>query len=227
MRELLLELCLTLPARLSTLLPYLHLLMQPVLHALRSCAELVTLALRTLEFWIDHLHPEFVQPLMAPLMRELMIALCKQLRPSPYPFGPTALRILGKLGGRNRSSSTSGRRGRRRRPSATTAAASPSAGARPGASGASPPSAGALDGAVGERSLPSSADADREVAQGLAQRTYACCACRVRRAVAGGAEAEADGGRRRAARPPSSEVLVAAAEGAPLKSAELGRTARC
>ena len=101
-RELLLELCLTLPARLSTLLPYLHLLMHPVLHALRSTAELVTLALRTLEFWIDHLHPEFVQPLMAPLMRELMIALCKQLKPAPHPFGPTALRILGKLGGRNR-----------------------------------------------------------------------------------------------------------------------------
>ena len=34
--HLLLELCLTLPARLSSLLPYLHMLMRPVLHALKA-----------------------------------------------------------------------------------------------------------------------------------------------------------------------------------------------
>ena len=50
-KELLLELCLTLPARLSALLPHLHMLMQPVLHALRSSPEQVSLALRTVEFW--------------------------------------------------------------------------------------------------------------------------------------------------------------------------------
>jgi len=101
-KELLLELCLTLPARLSSLLPYLHLLMRPVLHALKCGAELVTLALRTLEFWIDHLHPDFLQPLMSPVIKHIILALTKHLKPSPHPFGPTALRILGKLGGRNR-----------------------------------------------------------------------------------------------------------------------------
>jgi transformation/transcription domain-associated protein len=40
-RELLLELCLTLPARLSALLPYLHLLVRPLLFSLRSGNELV------------------------------------------------------------------------------------------------------------------------------------------------------------------------------------------
>ena len=101
-KELLLELCLTLPARLSSLLPYLHMLMRPVLHALRASQELVSLALRTLEFWIDHLHPGFLAPLLSPVMRSLLLALTKQLLPHPYPFGPTAVRILGKLGGRNR-----------------------------------------------------------------------------------------------------------------------------
>ena len=101
-RELLLELCLTLPARLSSLLPYLHMLMRPVLHALRASPELVSLALRTLEFWIDHLHPGFLAPLLSPVMRSLLLALTKQLQPAPYPFGAVALRILGKLGGRNR-----------------------------------------------------------------------------------------------------------------------------
>ncbi|KAL1520613.1 hypothetical protein AB1Y20_022187 [Prymnesium parvum] len=48
-KELLLELCLTLPARLSSLLPYLHLLMRPVLHALKCGAELVQEAFG----WVD------------------------------------------------------------------------------------------------------------------------------------------------------------------------------
>ena len=69
----LLELCLTLPARLSSLLPYLHMLMRPVLHALRASQELVSLALRTLEFWIDHLHPGFLAPLLSPVMRALLL----------------------------------------------------------------------------------------------------------------------------------------------------------
>ena len=103
-RELLLELCLTLPARLSSLLPYLQLLMRPVLHALRASHELISLALRTLEFWIDHLHPGFLAPLLSPVMRQLLLALTQQLLPAPHPFGPSALRILGKLGGRNRQS---------------------------------------------------------------------------------------------------------------------------
>lgn len=33
---------------------------------------------------------------------ELMTALWRHLKPAPYPHGPQALRILGKLAGRNR-----------------------------------------------------------------------------------------------------------------------------
>ena len=78
--------------------------MRPVLHALRASHELISLALRTLEFWIDHLHPGFLAPLLSPVMRQLLLALTQQLLPAPHPFGPSALRILGKLGGRNRQS---------------------------------------------------------------------------------------------------------------------------
>ena len=39
---------------------------------------------------------------MAPVIKELILALTKHLKPSPHSFGPTVLRILGKLGGRNR-----------------------------------------------------------------------------------------------------------------------------
>ena len=78
--------------------------MKPVVSALHSSSEqLVSLGLRTLEFWIDNLQPDFLEPLMSQVQPELMIAIWKHLRPSPYMYGPVALRILGKLGGRNRN----------------------------------------------------------------------------------------------------------------------------
>ncbi len=48
--------------------------------------------MRTLEFWIDHLHPDFLQPLMQPVMRKLMINLTSHLKPQPQPhsIGTTA-----------------------------------------------------------------------------------------------------------------------------------------
>ena len=104
MADLIVELCLSVPARPSSILPYLHLLMRPVVCALHSSSEqLVSLGLRTLEFWIDNLQPDFLEPLMNTVMPELMLAIWKHLRPSPYIYGPVALRILGKLGGRNRN----------------------------------------------------------------------------------------------------------------------------
>jgi phosphatidylinositol kinase/protein kinase (PI-3 family) len=104
MTDLIVELCLSVPARPSSILPYLHLLMRPVVCALHSTSEqLVSLGLRTLEFWIDNLQPDFLEPLMNTVMPELMLAIWKHLRPSPYIYGPVALRILGKLGGRNRN----------------------------------------------------------------------------------------------------------------------------
>ena len=102
MRDLLLELCLTLPARLSSLLPYLPRLMKPLVLCLKGSDDLVSLGLRTLEFWVDSLNPDFLEPSMANVMSEVILALWSYLRPAPYPWGGKALQLLGKLGGRNR-----------------------------------------------------------------------------------------------------------------------------
>ncbi|XP_076887806.1 uncharacterized protein LOC143538050 [Bidens hawaiensis] len=102
MRDLLLELCLTLPARLSSLLPHLPRLMKPLVMCLNGSDELVGLGLRTLEFWIDSLNPDFLEPSMANVMSEVILALWSHLRPAPYPWGGKSLQLLGKLGGRNR-----------------------------------------------------------------------------------------------------------------------------
>ncbi|KAJ4714223.1 transformation/transcription domain-associated protein-like [Melia azedarach] len=102
MRDLLLELCLTLPARLSSLLPYLPRLMKPLVLCLNGSDELVGLGLRTLEFWVDSLNPDFLEPSMANVMSDVILALWSQLRPAPHPWGGKALQLLGKLGGRNR-----------------------------------------------------------------------------------------------------------------------------
>ncbi|TYH44537.1 hypothetical protein ES332_D11G201700v1 [Gossypium tomentosum] len=102
MRDLLLELCLTLPARLSSLLPYLPRLMKPLVMCLKGSDELISLGLRTLEFWVDSLNPDFLEPSMANVMSEVILALWSHLRPAPYPWGGKALQLLGKLGGRNR-----------------------------------------------------------------------------------------------------------------------------
>lgn len=104
-RNILLELCLTVPARLSSLLQYLPLLMPPLVLAISSTGELVNLGLRTLEFWVDNLNPEFLFPIMSgqdSLLTDLIEALCSHLHPPPYPYGTLAMRLLGKLGGRNR-----------------------------------------------------------------------------------------------------------------------------
>ncbi|KAL0350433.1 UNVERIFIED_CONTAM: Transformation/transcription domain-associated protein [Sesamum radiatum] len=102
MRELLLELCLTLPARLSSLLPHLPRLMKPLVMCLKGSDDLINLGLRTLEFWIDSLNPDFLEPSMANVMSEVILALWSHLRPAPYPWGGKSLQLLGKLGGRNR-----------------------------------------------------------------------------------------------------------------------------
>ncbi|KGN48912.1 transformation/transcription domain-associated protein [Cucumis sativus] len=102
MRDLLLELCLTLPARLSSLLPHLPRLMKPLVLCLKGSDELVGLGLRTLEFWVDSLNPDFLEPSMATVMSEVILALWSHLRPMPYSWGAKALQVLGKLGGRNR-----------------------------------------------------------------------------------------------------------------------------
>ena len=100
------ELCLILPARLSSILPHLPKLATPLCKALRApVSELNLLGLRTLEFWVDSLNPEFLDPCIAEVESDLMLALWAMLKPqqSGSPFGAKAMQLLGKLGGRNRA----------------------------------------------------------------------------------------------------------------------------
>ncbi|KAI8368238.1 uncharacterized protein BYT42DRAFT_123486 [Radiomyces spectabilis] len=104
MRNLFVELCLAVPVRLSTLLPYLPYLMRPLVIALQADQELVSQGLRTMELCNDNLNPDFLDHIMAPVMKDLMNALWSHLKPLPYnqQHSHAAMRILGKLGGRNR-----------------------------------------------------------------------------------------------------------------------------
>ncbi|CCJ31022.1 unnamed protein product [Pneumocystis jirovecii] len=103
-RDLFVELCLTVPVRLSVLLPYLNYLMRPLVLALRPGSDQVSQGLRTLELCIDNLTQDFLDPILAPVVDDLMAALWEHLKPLPYSHqhSHTTLRILGKLGGRNR-----------------------------------------------------------------------------------------------------------------------------
>ncbi|KAK7885224.1 transcription-associated protein 1 [Exophiala xenobiotica] len=103
-RDLYVELTLTVPARLSHLLPHLSHLMRPLVVALRAGPDLVGQGLRTLELCVDNLTADYLDPIMAPIMDELMSALFEHLKPQPYQHfhSHTTMRILGKLGGRNR-----------------------------------------------------------------------------------------------------------------------------
>ena len=130
LRHTIIELLLTIPARLSSLLPHMNLLLRVIISALESnSGDLVNLgyvcrsmytrmflcstfltplccpSLRTLEFWIDNLNPEFLFPELSKQNRlfvRIMKALSMHLRPAPYPYGLLTLRLLGKLGGKNR-----------------------------------------------------------------------------------------------------------------------------
>lgn len=103
-RDMVVELCLTVPLRLTHLLPYLTYLMQPLALALRGGPELVSQGLRTLELCIDNLTSDFLDPTLNTVLRELMEALHNHLKPLPanHHHAHTTIRILGKLGGRNR-----------------------------------------------------------------------------------------------------------------------------
>ena len=103
-RDMLVELCLTVPLRLTHLIPYLSYLMRPLALALKGSPELVSQGLRTLELCIDNLQPDFLDPTLNTVLRELMEALYSHLKPLPanHLHAHTTIRILGKLGGRNR-----------------------------------------------------------------------------------------------------------------------------
>ncbi|KAH3687065.1 hypothetical protein WICPIJ_001938 [Wickerhamomyces pijperi] len=103
-RDIYVELCLTVPVRLSVLVPHLKHLMRPLVLALQSPTELVSQGLRTLELCVDNLNAEYFDPIIEPVIDQVMAALWKHLKPLPYnhQHAHTTFRILGKLGGRNR-----------------------------------------------------------------------------------------------------------------------------
>ncbi len=102
--DIFVELCLTVPVRLSVLVPHLSYLMRPLVYALNGSQDLVTQGLRTLELCVDNLTPEYFDPIIEPVIEEVMEALWNHLQPMPYYHlhSHTTFRILGKLGGRNR-----------------------------------------------------------------------------------------------------------------------------
>ncbi|ODQ81952.1 hypothetical protein BABINDRAFT_160169 [Babjeviella inositovora NRRL Y-12698] len=103
-RDIYVELCLTVPVRLSVLVPHLSYLMRPLVFALNGSQELVSQGLRTLELCVDNLTAEYFDPIIEPVIEEVMEALWKHLKPLPYyhQHSHTTFRVLGKLGGRNR-----------------------------------------------------------------------------------------------------------------------------
>lgn len=103
MKDLFVELCLTVPVRLSSLLPFLPMLMDPLVSALNGSPMLVTQGLRTLELCVDNLLPDFFYDHIQPVRAELMQALWKTLRNPDSTSSMGAFRILGKFGGGNRN----------------------------------------------------------------------------------------------------------------------------
>ncbi|CCK69614.1 histone acetyltransferase TRA1 KNAG_0C05130 [Huiozyma naganishii CBS 8797] len=103
-RELYVELCITVPVRLSVLAPYLPYLMKPLVFALQGYPELISQGLRTLELCVDNLTAEYFDPIIEPVVDDVIKSLFKLLQPQPYnhTISHTVVKILGKLGGRNR-----------------------------------------------------------------------------------------------------------------------------
>lgn len=101
MKDLFVELCLTVPVRLSSLLPYLPKLMDPLVSALNGSQTLISQGLRTLELCVDNLQPDFLYDHIQPVRADLMQALWRTLR-NQDSAALVAFRVLGKFGGGNR-----------------------------------------------------------------------------------------------------------------------------
>lgn len=102
MRDLFVELCLNVPVRLSSLLPYLPMLMDPLVYALNGSPALISQGLRTLELFVGNLQPDFLYDHIQPVRADLMQALWRSLRSPNDQVAMVAFRVLGKFGGGNR-----------------------------------------------------------------------------------------------------------------------------
>lgn len=101
LKDLFVELCLTVPVRLSSLLPFLPMLMDPLVSALNGTQGLIGQGLRTLELCVDNLQPDFLYEHIQPVRAELMQALWRTIR-NMNETAQTSFRVLGKFGGGNR-----------------------------------------------------------------------------------------------------------------------------
>ncbi|KAJ1522938.1 hypothetical protein ONE63_002077 [Megalurothrips usitatus] len=106
MKDLFVELCLTVPVRLSSLLPYLPKLMDPLVSALNGSPTLISQGLRTLELCVDNLQPDFLYEHIQPVRADLMQALWRTVRNPTDNVANVAFRVLGKFGGGNRKMMT-------------------------------------------------------------------------------------------------------------------------
>lgn len=105
-KNLYVEICLTIPVKLVVLAPLFSSLIKPLCISLKchEQTDLIQQGLRTLELCVDTFNADYLDPLIETSADELFSALFGLLK--PIPANPqnshTAVRILGKLGGRNR-----------------------------------------------------------------------------------------------------------------------------
>ena len=78
----------------SSLLPYLHLLMDPLVSALNGSQTLVSQGLRTLELCVDNLQPDFLYEHIQPVRAQLMQA--REMTSQYYIILSHAYRRYGK-----------------------------------------------------------------------------------------------------------------------------------
>lgn len=102
LKDLFVELCLTVPVRLSSLLPYLPMLMDPLVSALNGSPTLISQGLRTLELCVDNLQADFLYEHIQPVQTDLIQGLWRNIRSPSDSIAHVAYRVLGKLGGTNR-----------------------------------------------------------------------------------------------------------------------------
>ncbi len=102
-RDAIVDLCLSIPVRITFFLSHMYYQTKPMLMALNGSPETVAVGLKKLELWIDSLPSTFIHSILQPIASDLMKALHKQLAlPSHHNLSLTTVRILGKLGGGNR-----------------------------------------------------------------------------------------------------------------------------
>ncbi|KAL7059896.1 hypothetical protein AAHC03_013064 [Spirometra sp. Aus1] len=100
-RDLLSELCVIVPVRLSALLPYLSLLMEPLIYVL-NC-NTVSQGLRTLELCVENMQPDFLYEHMYQVRGDMLLALYNSLHSQSEYVQKMAFKVLGKLGRYNRA----------------------------------------------------------------------------------------------------------------------------